>query len=272
MGDELSLLENFGIKFLSSTDASFPQCLLNISEPPKGIYYLGDIGSFSEKRAIAIVGSRKASKESKAFVASFVKDLSRCSRESSSGTVTESGSSQSHSGRVAERTSSQSHSGRVAEGTSSQSHSIVSGGARGVDMAAHVSALENALPTVIVLGSGILASQFDLNSYFIQKLRGTPGALLVSEFPPLMPAQRWTFAYRNRLIAALSQVTVVIQACDKSGSLITADYARRYKKKLFSLNANLLNPDFSGNKYLIESGKALPLSSYRDINVDEKLY
>lgn len=230
---QLSLLENFGVKSLSPTDSDFPQCFLNISAPPKKIYYLGDIGSFSEKRAVAIVGSRRASKASKAFTASFVRDLSLYSQERCF---------------------------------------IVSGGARGVDMAAHVTALENALPTVIVLGSGILASQFDLNSYFIQKLKATPGALLISEFPPLMSAQRWTFAYRNRLIAALSRVTVVIQACDKSGSLITAEYARRYKKKIFSYSADLSSPDFSGNRTLIESEKALPLSSYRDINIDEMLY
>ena len=110
---------------------------------------------------------------------------------------------------------------------------IVSGGAKGIDMTAHVAALENSMPTIIVLGSGILASQLDMNSFFIKKLRETKGSLIISEFEPFAVAQRWTFAYRNRLIAALSRSTVLIQAAKESGSLITAKYALKYKKNLF---------------------------------------
>jgi DNA processing protein len=142
---------------------------------------------------------------------------------------------------------------------------IVSGGAKGIDMTAHVAALENSMPTIIVLGSGILASQFDMNSFFIKKLRETKGSLIISEFEPFAPAQRWTFAYRNRLIAALSRSTVLIQAAKESGSLITAKYALKYKKNLFAFSAQGLNPNFAGNYELLESGKAKSLNSAEDV-------
>jgi DNA processing protein len=142
---------------------------------------------------------------------------------------------------------------------------IVSGGAKGIDMAAHVAALENSMPTIIVLGTGILASQFDLNSFFIKKLRETKGSLIISEFEPFAAAQRWTFAYRNRLIAALSSSTVLIQAAKGSGSLITAKYALKYKKNLFAFSAQGLNSNFAGNHELLDSGKAKFLNSAEDI-------
>jgi DNA protecting protein DprA len=142
---------------------------------------------------------------------------------------------------------------------------IVSGGAKGIDMAAHVAALENSMPTIIVLGTGILASQFDLNSFFIKKLRETKGSLIISEFEPFAPAQRWTFAYRNRLIAALSRSTVLIQAAKESGSLITAKYALKYKKNLFAFSAQGLNSNFAGNHELLDSGKAKFLNSADDL-------
>lgn len=142
---------------------------------------------------------------------------------------------------------------------------IVSGGANGIDMSAHVAALENSMPTIIVLGTGILASQFDLNSFFIKKLRETKGSLIISEFEPFAPAQRWTFAYRNRLIAALSKSTILIQAAKESGSLITAKYALKYKKNLFAFSAQGLNSNFAGNHELLNSGKAKFLNSAEDI-------
>jgi DNA processing protein len=142
---------------------------------------------------------------------------------------------------------------------------IVSGGAKGIDMTAHVAALENSMPTIIVLGTGILASQFDMNSFFIKKLRETKGSLIISEFEPFAAAQRWTFAYRNRLIAALSRSTVLIQAAKESGSLITAKYALKYKKSLFAFSAQGLNANFAGNHELLNSGKAKFLNSAEDI-------
>ena len=142
---------------------------------------------------------------------------------------------------------------------------IVSGGAKGIDMTAHTAALENSMPTIIVLATGILASQFDMNSFFIKKLRETKGSLIISDFEPFAAAQRWTFAYRNRLIAALSKSTVLIQAALKSGSLITAKYALKYRKNLFAFSAKGLNLNFAGNHELLDSGKAKALNSSEDI-------
>ena len=206
-----------GIFSLRLEDARFPSVLKKIPQPPKKIYFIGDISTLKESTNLGIVGARKATVYSKNLLSSIIKDLAEFKP------------------------------------------CIVSGGATGIDMTAHVSALENSLATIIVLGSGILSSKFDLNSFFIKKLRENPASLIISEFEPLMHAERWTFAYRNRLIAALSDSLLVVQAAESSGSLITAGYATKYKKNLYALN--LKGNLFSGNQSLIESKKATPINS-----------
>jgi DNA processing protein len=101
---------------------------------------------------------------------------------------------------------------------------VVSGMALGIDSAAHRGALETAgAPTVAVLACGperaYPASRRNLHAELAQR------ALVVSELPPGTPAFRWAFPARNRLIAALAGMTVVVEAADRSGSLITAELA-----------------------------------------------
>jgi len=217
---EINLAER-GIFSLNFDDPRFPNLLKKIPQPPKKIYFMGDISSLEESSNLGIVGARKAALDSKHLLNTLIKDIAKFKP------------------------------------------CIVSGGATGIDMTAHVAALENSLATIIVLGSGILSSKFDLNSFFIKKLRENPKSLIISEFEPLMHAERWTFAYRNRLIAALSQSLLVVQAAKSSGSLITADYALKYKKNLYTLD--ITGDLFSGNQDLINSGKASPIKSSTEL-------
>jgi len=217
---EINLAER-GIYSLNFDDPRFPNLLKKIPQPPKKIYFMGDISSLEESSNLGIVGARKAALDSKHLLNTLIKDIAKFKP------------------------------------------CIVSGGATGIDMTAHVAALENSLATIIVLGSGILSSKFDLNSFFIKKLRENPKSLIISEFEPLMHAERWTFAYRNRLIAALSQSLLVVQAAKSSGSLITADYALKYKKNLYTLD--ITGDLFSGNQDLINSGKASPIRSSTEL-------
>ncbi len=217
---EINLAER-GIFSLNFDDPRFPNLLKKIPQPPKKIYFMGNISSLEESSNLGIVGARKAALDSKHLLNRLIKDIAKFKP------------------------------------------CIVSGGATGIDMTAHVAALENSLATIIVLGSGILSSKFDLNSFFIKKLRENPKSLIISEFEPLMHAERWTFAYRNRLIAALSQSLLVVQAAKSSGSLITADYALKYKKNLYTLD--ITGDLFSGNQDLINSGKASPIRSSTEL-------
>ena len=138
---------------------------------------------------------------------------------------------------------------------------IVSGAAIGIDQEAHFAALENNLNTVLVLGSGILESHLDLNSFFMKRVMENPNNLIISEFEPNFKAQKWTFAHRNRLIAALSKATILVQAAAKSGSLITTQYANKIGKPVYTFATELDKPSFAANKFLLDCSAAKSIKS-----------
>ncbi len=142
--------------------------------------------------------------------------------------------------------------GRIASVLGVAGAVVVSGGALGIDSVAHEGAMEVGGTTVAVLGCGISAPYLSSN----RKLREdivTHGCLL-SEYPPKEPATRFTFPIRNRLIAALSVGTVVVEAGAKSGSLITADCALEQGKDVFVVPGSVLSPGFEGSHTLISNG------------------
>lgn len=141
---------------------------------------------------------------------------------------------------------------------------IVSGAALGIDQEAHFAALENKLNTVLILGSGLLESHLDLNSFFIKRVMENPKNLIISEFEPNFKAQKWTYAHRNRLIAALSKATILVQAAAKSGSLITAKYAEKLEKPLYTFATELDKPAFAANKFLLDSLAAKSINSIEE--------
>jgi DNA processing protein len=115
---------------------------------------------------------------------------------------------------------------RLAHGLVRAGVSVVSGGALGVDGAAHQGALEAGGHTVAVLGCGVdVASPPSHRDLLARILEGGGG--LLSEHEDGDPPAPWTFPRRNRLVAALSDAVVVVRAGPASGALITADHARR---------------------------------------------
>lgn len=126
---------------------------------------------------------------------------------------------------------------------------VVSGFARGIDLAAHGGACAIGGPTWAVLGSGL--SYINQKSpYKVQRVLACQGAF-VSEFHPSAAPLPWRFPIRNRIIAGLSPVTVVVEAPQKSGALITADYALRQGREVL---VHRQGGDSSGTAFLIEDG------------------
>jgi len=101
---------------------------------------------------------------------------------------------------------------------------VVSGGARGIDTAAHRGALDAGGATVAVLGSGFAQIYPQSNRALFEAIAAS-GAVM-TEFEPDTPPTRWTFPRRNRIVAAMASAVVVAQAGERSGSLITARIAR----------------------------------------------
>ena len=141
---------------------------------------------------------------------------------------------------------------------------IVSGGALGVDCASHRGSLAADGVTVCVRGCGIndsyLHENRDMRRAIIRK-----GAV-VSEYPPDEPPRKYYFPARNRIIAALSDGVLLIEAGEKSGSLITANMALDMGKELFALLGNN-NYHNTGSNRLIKDGLAIPVTDFMDILV-----
>lgn len=129
---------------------------------------------------------------------------------------------------------------------------VVSGLARGIDGAAHESALENGGRTVGVLGTPIDVA-FPRHHRVLQQQIAHEG-LLVSEMEPGERAAPWTFPRRNRLIAALSQIIVVVEAGEKSGALLTAGHADGLNVLVAAVPGMIDAPQAAGTNRLIRDG------------------
>lgn len=129
---------------------------------------------------------------------------------------------------------------------------VVSGGALGVDTYAHRGALSAGGKTIAVLGCGLGTNYLAKNKGLRDMIR--KNGALVTEFAPFKPASRTTFPIRNRIISGLSLGVFVVEAGEKSGSLITAGYALEQNRDVYAVAASVLSTSFAGTNRLIEDG------------------
>jgi DNA processing protein len=139
---------------------------------------------------------------------------------------------------------------------------VVSGLALGVDSAAHAGALEGAAPPVAVLAGGA-DRPYPASKRQLHAAVRAAGAV-ISEMPPGFGIHRWAFVARNRLIAALAQVVVVVEATKRSGSLTTADLGAELGRTVAAVPGRATCAVASGTNGLIREG-ALLVSSTRDV-------
>lgn len=139
---------------------------------------------------------------------------------------------------------------------------IVSGLARGVDGAAHRGCLEAHGRTIAVLGCGIDVVYPREHRQLTQQIMDN--GLLVSEFPPGTSPAPQNFPVRNRIISGLSLGTVIVEASEYSGSLITARLAMEQNREMFAVPGNLTSPQSFGPNFLIKQGAKL-VQVWRDI-------
>ena len=142
---------------------------------------------------------------------------------------------------------------------------IVSGLALGIDAIAHRSTLGAKGITVAVLGSGLDPINFSpqTNWRLAQEIIANGGAV-ISEYPPGSEATPYTFPRRNRIIAGLCLGTLVIEAGENSGTLITARMCLDYNREVFAIPQNITSPTAIGTNNLLKQGAHL-VSSAQDI-------
>ena len=139
---------------------------------------------------------------------------------------------------------------------------IVSGLAYGVDTIAHKTALENQGKTIAVLGSG-LNNIYPYSNKKLSEEIARHGAL-ITEYSLEAPALKSYFPWRNRIISGLSLATVVIEAPEKSGALITAQFALEQNREVFAIPGSIFNKNSIGTNDLIKQGAKL-VSQIEDI-------
>ncbi len=142
---------------------------------------------------------------------------------------------------------------------------IVSGLAYGIDTIAHNAALLNDLITIAFPGSGLGENVLypAVNKTLVKKILDAGGAL-ISELPPETKAAYWTFPQRNRLMAGLAKATLIIEAEDKSGTLITARLALDYNRDLLVIPGSIFSPTSIGTNSLLRLG-ATPITKVEEL-------
>ena len=132
---------------------------------------------------------------------------------------------------------------------------VVSGGARGIDTAAHHGALAARGRTVCVLGTGINLVFPSENAELYE--RATSSGAILTQFPFNRPADKQTFPIRNRIVAGMTLGTVVVEANLSSGALITAKFANDYGRQVFAVPGRIDSPRSKGCHELIRQGARL---------------
>jgi DNA processing protein len=150
--------------------------------------------------------------------------------------------------------------GRVAAGAGAV---VVSGLARGVDGEAHRGALETGGLTVAVLGCGIDRDYPAAHAELAQRIVAG-GGLIVSEYEAGVEPAPWRFPARNRIIAGLCHATVVVEARERSGALITADFALEGGREVLAVPGEITSALSAGTNALLRLG-ATPVTSADDV-------
>lgn len=140
---------------------------------------------------------------------------------------------------------------------------VISGGAKGIDTYAHIGAICAKGKTISVVGNGLNVVYPKENEYIQKKIVEFGGAI-ISEFPLGTKPEKMNFPARNRIISGLSKKILVVEAKEKSGTLITVDFALEQGKDVFCVPGNINSINSVGTNHLIKCG-ANVATNYKDL-------
>lgn len=142
---------------------------------------------------------------------------------------------------------------------------VVSGLALGVDGYTHKKCLEYGVPTIGVLGHGLDRLYPQVHQKIAKKMVETEGCGVITEFPHGTKPDRENFPQRNRIVAGMTDATIVIESGERGGSLITALLANDYNRDVYAFPGNIDRPFSKGCNQLIADSKAHLISSGKDL-------
>jgi DNA processing protein len=142
---------------------------------------------------------------------------------------------------------------------------IVSGFAMGIDTIAHKKAMQVGLKTIVFPGSGLSdEAMYPKTNVRLMREVVEKGGCLISEFEPDFKATQWSFPMRNRLMAGISKSVLIIEAEEKSGTLITARLATEYNRDVLVVPGSISSSNSKGTNKLIKQG-ATPVTCAEDV-------
>lgn len=228
---ELESLSSGNISFLGCTEPDYPQLLLDCEDAPVGLYVrsLTPLRElFASKRRIAVVGTRDISPYGQEWCARIVQGL----------------------GRVHEKPT------------------IVSGLALGTDICAHIQAVESGMPTIAVMATGPESVYPHRHREFAERLVSTEGCALITDYPPGTAPLAIHFLRRNRIIAGLSDSTILVESRAKGGGMMTARLAYSYNRDVYALPGRIDDLRSQGCNALIRDKVAEPIDSVERMIAD----
>ncbi len=142
---------------------------------------------------------------------------------------------------------------------------VISGLARGIDTAAHESALKSGAPTFAVVGHGLRYLYPPENKGLAERI--TEQGAVISQFPPSVRPDRWTFPMRNELMCTIAKGTVIVEVeqGEKFGSVIQARFSIKHGRSVFILHSNLTELESPVATELVQSGQAVDVKGFDDV-------
>lgn len=225
---ELTDLQSKGIRYIGFTEENYPEILKECEDPPVGLYIRSETPEdelWIPSRKISIVGTRDISPYGKEWCERIVRGLA----------------------------------------SSGEKPMIVSGLALGTDICAHRTALECGLPTIGVMATGPECIYPYRNEGPARQMVRTPGCALVTDYPPGTAPLAVHFLRRNRIIAGLSQATILVESKIRGGGMMTSRLAFSYNRDVYALPGRADDLRSQGCNRLIREKVAEPLTSIEEL-------
>lgn len=233
---QISYMEENNIEIISINDKYYPQCLKQIYDPPTSLYVKGN-KKILNNRGAAIIGCRQASEYGKKVAKYFGYNLSKSGINIISG--------------LAKGVDSYSHIGNCC--------SLLE------ESYAHVDNYISCGKPIAVVGNGLDMVYPKENQKLEQKIIEL-GGCIVSEYPIGTKPQKMHFPARNRIISGMSNGVLVIEAKEKSGTLITVDFALEQGKDVYVVPGNINSINSVGTNELIKQGAKL-ITTYKEVEI-----
>ncbi len=226
--EELEKLKRKDVKFVCWSDEVYPEVLKECDDSPIGLYVRTTTGLtelWKKRRRIAVIGTRDISPYGREWCRRIVEGLS-CAKEKPV---------------------------------------IVSGLALGTDFIAHKTALECGLPTIGVMATGADSIYPSRHNDFAERLYHSPDCALITDYPSGTSPLPVHFLRRNRIIAGLSDSSIIVESKIKGGGMMTCGLAFQYGRDVYALPGRADDLRSQGCNHLIKSKMAEPLTSIKDL-------